>query len=256
MTQFIQVGPSLRRIAVNVHEGNGPAVFWLCGFLSEMESLKGQAMAQWALKHNRQLIRFDYTGHGQSEGDFSQGSVSLWLEDALAVIEHFTETRPVLVGSSMGGWIAVLAALKLRKNNPTHAPSGLVLIAPAIDFTECLIWERLSADLQRQLMENGEISVPSQYSEAPYRITRNLIEDGRRHLVLGSPIELGCPVHILQGMLDPDVPWRHSAEFAEHLGHDDVITTLIRDGDHRLSRPEDLERLQNAVAGMIAHAGS
>lgn len=257
MTQFIEVGkgPLQRRIAVSVHEGNGPAVVWLCGFLSSMVSLKGEAMLQWAQRQHRQLIRFDYSGHGQSGGEFSMSSVSLWLEDALAVISHFAETRPILVGSSMGGWIATLATLALRRQNSDLTPRGLVLIAPAIDFTERLIWERLPSPAQQRLLKEGEISLPSQYSEQPYRITRNLIEDGRNHLLLGKPVELGCPIHILQGMLDPDVPWRHSAEFAEHLGHDDVITTLIRDGDHRLSRPEDLIRLQNAVSDMIAHTG-
>lgn len=256
MTQFIEVGQGSqqRQTAVSIHEGNGPAVIWLCGFLSSMDSLKGQAMLQWAQQHHRQLIRFDYSGCGQSGGEFSVSSVSLWLEDALAVITRFSKTRPVLVGSFMGGWIATLATLALRQRKPSLAPCGLVLIAPAIDFTERLVWERLPPEIRQKLLNEGEISLPSQYSDQPYRLTRHLIEDGRNHLLLGRPIKLGCPVHILQGMLDPDVPWRHSAEFAEHLGYDDVVTTLIRDGDHRLSRPEDLVRLQDAVSDMVAHA--
>ena len=205
------------------------------------------ALDDWAEANGRAFLRFDYSGHGESGGAFEDGTISRWLEDALTVIERFVKERPILVGSSMGGWISLLAARHLMETRPDIAPAGIVLIAPAVDMTERLMWERFPEELRRSVQETGVYHRPSAYSDDPYPITWKLIEDGRRHLLLGQPIKTGCPVHILQGMEDPDVPWSHALQLVEHLPGDSVSLTLIKDGDHRLSRPEDIERLIAAV---------
>ena len=179
------------------------------------------------------------------------GTISRWLEEAQAVLAARAGDRPVVVGSSMGGWIALLAAHAAAASR--RPLGGLVLIAPAVDFTEALMWKALPDAVRSVIMEEGVWHRPSAYSDQPYPITRGLIEDGRRHLMLdGPPIVTGCRVHVLQGMQDPDVPWRHAMEVVEHMPGDDVVTTLIRDGDHRLSRAEDIERLIAAVEGIAA----
>jgi len=195
-------------------------------------------------------VRFDYSGHGESGGNFEDGTISQWLDDSLAVLEGHVGGQPILVGSSMGGWLALLATLRLLEAHPERAPAGLVLIAPAVDFTERLMWDRFPEDIRRAVEDHGEYRLPSVYSEEPYLITRRLIEDGRRHLLFGKPIRTGCPVHILQGMQDPDVPWSHALQLMEHLPGDSASLTLINDGDHRLSRPEDLARLVGAIEAM------
>ena len=159
----------------------------------------------------------------------------------------------MLIGSSMGGWLALLLArAHLRatgnKDGRLHA---MILIAPATDFTEELMWKRFPAAVQRQIEDIGYFERPSDYSEDPYLITRALIEDGRKNLLFGAPIETGCPVHILQGVEDPDVPWRHAQELVSRLAFDDVVLTLIEDGDHRLSRPQDIDRLLRTVSAMV-----
>jgi pimeloyl-ACP methyl ester carboxylesterase len=240
-------GAQARPIAVLSREGKGPPIVWLGGFKSDMRATKAAALDEWAEKNGRAFVRFDYSGHGESGGAFEDGTISRWLEDAMTVIERFVTERPVLVGSSMGGWISLLAARHLLERRPDSAPAGIVLIAPAVDMTERLMWDRFPDDLKRVVEETGVYNRPSAYSEDPYPITRALIEDGRRHLLLGQPIQTGCPVHILQGMEDPDVPWSHALQIVEHLPGDSVSLTLIKDGDHRLSRPEDIERLIAAV---------
>ncbi|MFC7397635.1 alpha/beta hydrolase [Chelatococcus sp. GCM10030263] len=249
--QFLAVGEGddARNVAILARPGSGPAVVWLGGFRSDMRATKATALDDWAAEAGRAFVRFDYSGHGESGGEFTAGTISRWLEEALAVITAKTEGPAVLVGSSMGGWVALLAALRLKVERPDHAPAGLVLIAPAVDFTERLMWEALSEDARRELETTGAFLRPSLYGD-PYPITRGLIEDGRKHLLLGGAIEPGCPVHILQGMEDPDVPWRHVLETVEHLPGEAVTLTLIKDGDHRLSRPEDIERLIAAVAAI------
>jgi pimeloyl-ACP methyl ester carboxylesterase len=248
MTQFLDVGTgqTARRLAVLVREGRNPVV-WLGGLRSDMRSTKAAALDEWAAATGRGLVRFDYSGHGESSGDFEAATISQWLEDTLAVLEAFNLRRPLLVGSSMGGWLALLAARALLRDSPTRAPCGLVLIAPAVDFTERLMWDQFPDDVRRTVEATGVYYRPSLYSEEPYPITRGLIEDGRRHLLFGMPIATGCPVHILQGMQDPDVPWRHALELVEHLPGDSVSMTLVKDGDHRLSRSEDLQRLIAAI---------
>jgi pimeloyl-ACP methyl ester carboxylesterase len=249
MPQTISVGQGAgaRQIAVRLREGKGPPVVWLGGFRSEMRSTKAEALDAWAEKAGRAFLRFDYSGHGESGGPFEEGTISRWLEEALQVIERFATARPILVGSSMGGWIALLVARSLLSTRPAQAPVGMVLIAPAVDFTERLMWDRFPEDIKRLVQETGVYHRPSAYSEDPYPITRRLIEDGRNHLLFGTPIQTGCPVHILQGMEDPDVPWSHALKLVEHLPGDSVSVTLVKDGDHRLSRTEDLERLIGVI---------
>ena len=249
MPQFLDVGsgPATRRIAVLVQPGDGPTVFWLGGFRSDMRSTKAEALDQWAMRTGRGFVRFDYSGHGESGGRFEEGTISAWLEDTLAVVGTFATGPFVLVGSSMGGWLALLASRALRRRGPGDGPAGLVLIAPAVDFTERLMWQQFPPEARRAIEEQGLYLRPSLYSPDPYPITRALIEDGRQHLLLDRTIETGCPVHILQGMQDPDVPWRHALDLVEHLPGDSVSLTLINDGDHRLSRDEDLERLIAAI---------
>ncbi|WP_262298707.1 alpha/beta hydrolase [Microvirga sesbaniae] len=250
MPQSVTAGQDARPIAVLFREGKGPPVVWLGGFKSDMRATKATALDTWAEANGRAFLRFDYSGHGESGGAFEDGTISRWLEDALTVIERFVKERPVLVGSSMGGWISLLAARHLMEKRPEIAPAGIVLIAPAVDMTERLMWRRFPEDLKKSVQDTGVYHRPSAYSDDPYPITWTLIEDGRRHLLLGGPIRTGCPVHILQGMEDPDVPSSHALELVEHLPGDSVSLTLIKDGDHRLSRPEDIERLIAAVEGI------
>jgi pimeloyl-ACP methyl ester carboxylesterase len=254
MTHKIVVGQDAasRTLSALVRAGGSPPVVWLPGFRSDMRSTKAEALERWAASRRRALVRFDYSGHGESGGAFEDATVSRWLEDTLAVLDRFAAERPVLVGSSMGGWIALLATRELLRARPERRPAGLVLVAPAVDFTERLMWDRFPDSIRRALIGNGVYALPSAYSEAPYPITRSLIEDGRRHLLFGSPIATGCPVHILQGMEDVDVPWSHAMELVEHLPGDSVALTLVKDGDHRLSRPADLERLIAAVEAIAA----
>jgi pimeloyl-ACP methyl ester carboxylesterase len=237
-----------RTIAVRLREGKSPGVFWLGGFKSDMKGTKAAALDSWAEARGRACVRFDYSGHGESDGAFTAGTIGRWLEESLAVYTRFAKGPQVVVGSSMGGWLALLLARALRGREDAAPIAGMVLIAPAVDFTEELMWKRFSPAIRRDIEEKGMWLRPSEYSEEPYPITRRLIEDGRRHLLLGGMIETGCPVHILQGVQDPDVPWRHAVELVSRFARDDVVLTLIKDGDHRLSRPEDIERLIAAVA--------
>lgn len=255
-THLFELGDGVdrRTIAAAVREGAAPPVLWLGGFRSDMRATKAEALDGWAAATGRRFVRFDYSGHGVSGGRFEDGTLSRWLADALLAAERLAPERPVLVGSSMGGWIALLMARALRALGPERAPSGLVLIAPAVDFTERLMWATLPEEARERIARDGVYLRPSAYSPEPTPITRALIEDGRQHLLLGGPITAGCPVHILQGMQDPDVPWRHALNLVEHLPGDPVQLTLVNDGDHRLSRPEDLERLVAAVERIGAAA--
>ena len=252
--KFLDLGTATgkRRIAVCPQAGNLPGLFWLGGFKSDMRGTKGEALAAWAAQQERACVRFDYAGHGESSGDFADCTIGGWLEDSLAVFEAFCRGPQVVVGSSMGGWLALLMLRALRSRPPvarSAVAAGVVLIAPAVDFTEVLMWQQFPAEVQQLITREGAWERPSAYDEQPYRITRQLIEEGRQHLLLGGMIETGCPVRILQGVADPDVPWDHSIELVSHLAQDDVVLTLVKDGDHRLSRPEDIERLIAAVAG-------
>jgi pimeloyl-ACP methyl ester carboxylesterase len=247
---FVELADELkvRRIAVRAAAGSNPGLFWLGGFRSVMSGTKAQALAGWAQKTGRACVRFDYSGHGDSGGDFGAGTIGRWLEESLAVFDAFARGPQLIVGSSMGGWLALLMVRELRRRPATGRASaaslaGLVLIAPAVDFTEVLVWSKLPSETKRTISQTGFWQRPSRYGDGPYLITQTLIEEGRNHLLLGGMIETGCPVRILQGVEDPDVPWEHAIELVSHLAQDDVVLTLVKDGDHRLSRPEDIARL-------------
>jgi pimeloyl-ACP methyl ester carboxylesterase len=249
---FIEVGKTndQRRIAVRARPGGGPGLFWLGGFHSDMRGTKALALDGWAAEQNRACVRFDYSGHGESGGAFTDGTIGRWLEEAIAVFGQFCRGPQIVIGSSMGGWMALLLARELAKRSPDAASlAGMVLIAPAPDFTEELMWKAFSPEARHDIETKGAWLRPSEYGE-PYPITRGLIEEGRKHLLLGSAIGIGCPVHILQGGQDPDVPWRHAFALAHRLPADDVVLTMIQDGDHRLSRPQDIARIIAAVAEM------
>lgn len=254
--QFLTVGNGARaRDIAYLHapaRGRGPAeagVMWLSGFKSDMAGSKAVAVAEWAAKRGVSCTRHDYSGHGRSSGDFEDACVSDWLEETLAIFDACCKEPTVIVGSSMGGWLAMLLTLARRE---TGLIKGLVLIAPAADFTEELMWKhRFNDDIRQTIMETGRFEQPSAYSEDPYVITRKLIEDGRKHLILDRQLKTGCPVAILQGVQDPDVPWQHAQRLAEAMPLDDVSLTLIPDGDHRLSRPQDIELLLKTIEGLI-----
>ena len=223
-------------------DGAGPTVVWLGGFHSEMSGTKGEALARWAADTARGFLRFDYFGHGQSEGRFEDGTISRWRGDALAVIDQQTAGPLLLVGSSMGGWLACLAALA----RPERV-AALVLIAPAADFTRALLTPSLSPEARESIERDGAWIRPSQYDGDGYPITRSLLEDGERWCILPGPVAITAPVRILQGGEDPDVPWTHAIDLARALEGPNVVFTLIRDGDHRLSRPQDIGRLIAAI---------
>ncbi len=247
---FIEVGNDAgrRRIAVRARTGSAPGLFWLGGFNSDMRGTKAIALEAWAAERNRACVRFDYSGHGESGGAFVDGTIGRWLEETVAVFEQFCIGPQVVIGSSMGGWMALLLAREMTRRPARRASlAGLVLIAPAPDFTEELMWKGFSPEARHQIETNGVWLRPSPYGE-PYPITRALIEEGRNHLLLGSSIDVGCPVRILQGAQDPDVPWRMPSRWPIGCPADDVVLTMIQDGDHRLSRPQDIARMIAAVA--------
>jgi pimeloyl-ACP methyl ester carboxylesterase len=249
---FIEVGDAVghRRIAVRARPGSAPGLLWLGGFHSDMKGTKAVALDAWAAEHGRACVRFDYSGHGESGGTFIDGTIGRWLEESLAVFNQFCAGPQVVVGSSMGGWMALLLAREIARQKAASASlAGLVLIAPAPDFTEELMWKAFSPEARYDIETKGVWLRPSEYGE-PYPITRALIEEGRNHLLLGSAIEVGCPVRILQGAQDPDVPWQHAFALTHRLPSDDVVLTMIQDGDHRLSRPQDIARILSAVAEM------
>jgi pimeloyl-ACP methyl ester carboxylesterase len=247
---FIEVGndPGRRRIAVRARTGAAPGLFLLSGFHSDMRGTKAVALEAWAAGRDRACVRFDYSGHGESGGAFVDGTIGRWLEETVAVFEQFCDGPQVVIGSSMGGWMALLLAREMARRPARRASlAGLVLIAPAPDFTEELMWKGFSPEIRHQIETNGVWLRPSAYGE-PYPITRALIEEGRNHLLLGGSIDVGCPVRILQGAQDPDVPWQHAFALAHRLPADDVVLTMIQDGDHRLARPQDIARIIAAVA--------
>ncbi len=244
-------GNSARRIAVRARKGGQPGLFWLGGFNSDMKGTKALALDAWAADHGRGCVRFDYSGHGESGGAFADGTIGRWLEESVAVFAQFCRGPTVVIGSSMGGWMALLLAREVARRSTEASLAGLVLIAPAPDFTEELMWKGFSPEIRREIETKGVWLRPSDYGDGtPYPITRALIEEGRNHLLLGSSIDVGCPVRILQGAQDPDVPWKHAFTLAQRLPAEDVVLTVIQDGDHRLSRPQDIARIMAAVAEM------
>jgi pimeloyl-ACP methyl ester carboxylesterase len=255
----VGTGTQARDIAMLLlpeREGNAlPHLVWLGGYRSDMTGTKAAELARFAERMGTACIRFDYSGHGASGGAFTDGTISRWLEESLAVLDQARTRlgtgRLLLVGSSMGGWIALLAARELRRRGRGDDLAGIVLIAPAPDFTGELIEPNLTQADRVSLAERGFFEEPTPYGPEPNVYTLKLIEDGRLNRVLGGVIDTGCPIHVLQGMEDPDVPYTHAIRLMEHLSCDDAVLTLIRDGDHRLSRPEDIEKLLEAVLHLM-----
>lgn len=242
-TLTVGTGADARDIAVLRREGTGPDVVFLIGFRSDMAGSKATALDAWGAETGRAVVRFDYSGHGRSGGRFEDGTIGRWLEEAEAVVARVCRKPVILVGSSLGGWIALLLAQKLKAE---RAVAGLVLVAPAADFTSRLMEPAFSEEAREAIARDGVYYRPSAYGD-PYPITRTLLEESRAHLLLGGSIDVGCPVHILQGVRDVDVPWAHAVETVSRLATDDVVLTLVKDGDHSLSRPQDLARLIAAV---------
>lgn len=250
--QTVGSGDAARQIAVCSEPADTAkgGLFWLSGFKSDMSGSKAVAVADWARAKGHSVTRFDYSGHGLSGGVFEEACLSDWLEETLAVFDACCGENTVVIGSSMGGWLAMLLALARKDSCKIK---GLVLIAPAADFTEELMWKhRFTDEIRETIMEAGRFEQPSAYSDDPYVITRKLIEDGRNHLILNRSLHTGCPVAILQGAKDPDVPWQHAQRLVEALPLDDVTFTMVPDGDHRLSRPEDIDLLLRTIDRMMS----
>ncbi|WP_114964789.1 alpha/beta fold hydrolase [Alkalilacustris brevis] len=234
--------PQGRRIAYHRQQGAGPGVVFLGGFRSDMEGTKALHLEAWARARGRAFLRFDYSGHGQSSGAFEDGCIGDWAADARAAVSTLTEGPQVLVGSSMGGWIALLLARAMPER-----VAGLVGIAAAPDFTEDSMWADFDAEQRAALVRDGRVELPSDYSDDPYVITRRLIEDGRDNLVLRSPLPLPCPVRLLQGTADVDVPVSVALRLLEHIDAADVRAVLVKGADHRFSSPECLYLITTSV---------
>jgi pimeloyl-ACP methyl ester carboxylesterase len=222
-----------------------PGVVFLGGFMSDMTGDKATTLESFAAARGQAFVRFDYRGHGRSSGRFDEGTIGEWTDDAILALDRLTEGPQILVGSSMGGWIMLLTALA----RPERV-AGLVGIAAAPDFTETLMWQAFTAEQRRTLERDGVLRQASDYGDEPYTITHRLIEEGRRHLIMDRPIPLTCPVRLIHGTADADVPWRLSLDIMERLESEDVETTLVKGGGHRLSEPPDLARLTAAVAAL------
>lgn len=237
------------RIAYHHRPGEAPGILFCGGFMSDMTGTKAMALEAFAEARGQAFTRFDYRGHGQSSGAFTAGTIGRWRDDALTVLDQVTTGPLVIVGSSMGGWIALLLALA----RPERV-AGLVGVAAAPDFTEDLMWAEFEEDVRQTLLTERVYHEPSEYSEEPYTITMDLIEEGRQHLIMRGPIHIDRPVRLLHGMRDSDVPHRLSVLLAERLDSDDVQVRLIKDGDHRLSTDRDLALLTAAVADLSERA--
>jgi pimeloyl-ACP methyl ester carboxylesterase len=233
-------------IAYRHRGGRTPGIIFLGGFMSDMTGIKARTLDAFCAARGQAFVRFDYFGHGESSGAFAEATVGRWKEDALAVIDRLTEGPQVLVGSSIGGWIMLLAALA----RPARV-AALVGIAAAPDATEALMWQRFPHEVRQAILLQGEVRIPSEYAGEGYLITRTLIEEGRQHLVTDQPIVLDCPVRLLHGMGDKDVPWQTSLALAERLTGTDVRLHLIKDGDHRLSRESDLKLLLRTIEPLL-----
>ena len=224
----------------------GPGVVWLGGFRSDMLGTKAEFLDQWAVKNGHSFLRFDYSGHGESDGKFEDGCIGDWAADALTAFDSLTDGPQIIIGSSMGAWIATLLA-----GRRAAQIAAVVFIAPAPDFTEALMWPSFSPAQRDAIMQNGKVELPSEYDE-PEVITRKLIEDGRRNLVLTEPVKISCPVRIIQGMKDDAVPYAHAVNFASQIESNDLELILTKSGDHRLSTPDDLARLTSILDNLVS----
>lgn len=242
---FLETGG--RRLAYVKTPGREPGVMFLTGFKSDMTGSKALALEEFCRERGQAYLRFDYTGHGQSSGEFEEGCIGAWLQDACDAFDRLTQGPQIIVGSSMGGWIALLLALSRKER-----VAGLVGIAAAPDFTEELVWQAFTPAQQRELMEKDRVAVPNCYEGDPYIITKQLVEEGRNHLLLQDKIPIVCPVRLLHGTKDEDVPWQVSARLLEKLESADARLTLIKDAGHRLSEPEQLELLCEAVEEVVS----
>ena len=238
---FIQSNKQ-NQIAYRSFEGRSPGVMFLGGFRSDMEGTKACSLELHCKAVGRSFVKFDYTGHGYSSGSFNEGTIGSWNDDAIAVLDQVAKGPQVLVGSSMGGWISILCALARPKEI-----YGIVGVASAPDFTEDLIWNQFTEDQREKIKAEGILHLDPEYSEEPYVITRDLIEEGRNHLVLGSDIPLRCPLRLIHGMKDLDVPWNFSEKLSNSFLGENVNLTLVKEGDHRLSRPQDIKLLIDTV---------
>jgi pimeloyl-ACP methyl ester carboxylesterase len=246
--------PNQRRIAFRRRapvRSESPGLVWLSGYRSDMDSTKASALDAEAERRGLGLLRFDYSGHGRSDGRLQDGTISRWLEETLALIRAQSEGPQIVVGSSMGGYLALLAIRALSKAGEAERVKGLILIAPAVDMTEALIWAKAPDEARRAIMQEGVWRRPSAYSSEPDCFTRDLIEDGRKHLLLGGMIRTGAPTAVLQGMRDEDVPFSHALALMQRFGGDPATLTLVKDGDHRLSRPQDLQLVFDALERML-----
>lgn len=242
-----------------VDQPGGPVgLFWLGGFMSDMQGSKAQVLADLADREKLPCLRFDYSGHGASGGTFRDGTISKWLEESVAVFTEQTSGPRIIIGSSMGGWLALLLYRLFRNNAPEIADriTGIVLIAPAVDMTEKLMWDSYDKAIRDEIIQNGFFAEPSEYGDEPYIITKDLIEDGKQHCLLDVDLNVECPVRILQGQEDPDVPWQHGFEVFEAIKGDDVSFNLIKSGDHRLSTPRDLTTINDTCLQLISLGNS
>jgi pimeloyl-ACP methyl ester carboxylesterase len=246
--------PKGGRLAYRIENAGAPGIgiVWLGGFRSDMAGTKAEAVAALAREKRWQFLRFDYSGHGASDGVFSELTLTDWLDDAVTILLQVAQGAQLIVGSSMGGYIALLLARRLRQEYPHELArlKGMVLIAPAADMTEALFWANFSEQVRQQIETSGEWEMSSPYGEG-YVVTRRLIEDGRQHLVLGQHMPVNFPVDILHGEDDPDVPWQHGLKVYAMLKGEDVSFTLIKGGDHRLSTPRDLRLITQTIEKML-----
>lgn len=255
MPEFITVGENndARQIAIRKLEGKKPGLVWLGGYRSDMLGTKAEALEIWAKQQGHACCRHDYSGHGESGGEFIDGTISRWLEESLAVFDkECSEGSHILVGSSMGGWVALRMVQELAKRGQSDRLKALLLLAPAPDFTYELMQPELSEDHINQLYTKGYMEEHSEYSDDPNIFTKALFDDGEKNRVMTHLIETGCPVHILQGMKDPDVPYTHAMKLIEYLPDEEVSMTLVKDGDHRLSREQDIALLLRTVETLVS----
>jgi len=231
-----------RKLAYKSQKGKGPTVIFFPGFMSDMEGSKAATLAEFCRSRGQAYVRFDYSGHGRSSGDFKDGTIGAWKEDALAIIDQVTKGEIILVGSSMGGWIGLLSGLALKAR-----VKGFVGLAAAPDFTKELCWDLYSDEVKATLEKDGVYYEACDYGDDPYPMTLTLLQEGNDHLLLDKDIDLDCPVRLIQGMKDPDVPPLTAQRISDCLTSEDVVITYVKNGDHRLSTDADLKRLCQMV---------